>query len=273
MSSVNTTDLQKQIDDIDVKLYNLLLLRTDLVEQLPGNAVENTLGKEAAIIKSLLRIHRGNFPKYVIAKIWREILSASACLKEKLKLSVFESDSCKALVNVVQEHFGSHADYVTYSSFGQIMNEISTSVAQLAIIPCDNHEMNQKPWWSAFSSGDKGMKIIAKLPFIKRIEAPLDEDDVYVVSLTHPDKSGDDISLFGIEVGDNVSSSTIIDNLENSGFQQPKILLMAKVDEETKSYLVEVDGFVKLADEHLAVLKEQFNNINIVGSYARPIKL
>ena len=78
MCAAKKVDLQKKIDDIDVKLYNLLMLRTDLVEQQNIDVVENTLGKEAAVIKKLLKIHRGDFPEYVIAKIWREILSASA---------------------------------------------------------------------------------------------------------------------------------------------------------------------------------------------------
>lgn len=47
--------MQKQIDEIDLKLYNLLIHRTELVERQPVNAVENTLGKEAAAIKNLLK--------------------------------------------------------------------------------------------------------------------------------------------------------------------------------------------------------------------------
>ena len=61
--------------------------------------------------------------------------------------------------------------------------------------------------------------------------------------------------------------------LENAGYRNPKIQLMAKVDDENKSYLAEVDGFLKPNDDGLKPLRAQFNNINIVGSYARPIEL
>ena len=273
MPKEKSADMQKQIDEIDLKLYNLLIHRTELDERQPVNAVENTLGKEAAAIKNLLKFHRGNFPRYVIAKIWREILSASACLREKLKFSVFETDSCDDLINIVQEHFGSYAEYVTRSSFGQVMTVITNHEAQLGIIPCDNHEMNLKPWWSGFSSTGEGLKIIAKLPFLKRKENPLTESDVYVVALTHPAQSGDDVSLLGIEVNNDVSVSTIVEALESAGYRNPKIQLMAKVDDENKSYLAEVDGFLKPNDDGLKPLRAQFNNINIVGSYARPIEL
>lgn len=273
MPREKSVDLQKQIDEIDFKLYNLLMQRTELVEQLPCNVMENTLGKEAAVIKNLLKNHRGNFPRYVTAKIWREILTASACLKETLKFSVFEAEGCDNLTGIVQEHFGSYVEFLTSGSFGQVMNVISGKEAHAAIIPCDNHEMNAKPWWSGFSSHADGLKIIAKLPFLKRKEAPLDESDVYVVALTRPDKSGDDISLLGIEVKNDVSVSSIIEALDNAGFENTRILLMAKVDEESKSYLVETDGFIKPDDKRLLPVKEQFDNVNIVGSYARPIEL
>ena len=177
------------------------------------------------------------------------------------------------MINIVQEHFGSYAEYVTRSSFGQVMTVITNHEAQLGIIPCDNHEMNLKPWWSGFSSTGEGLKIIAKPPFLKRKENPLTESDVYVVALTHPAQSGDDVSLLGIEVNNDVSVSTIVEALENAGYRNPKIQLMAKVDDENKSYLAEVDGFLKPNDDGLKPLRAQFNNINIVGSYARPIEL
>ncbi len=273
MPQEKSADLQKQIDDIDLKLYNLLIHRTELVERQLDNTIENSLGKEAAAIKNLLKLHRGNFPRYVIAKIWREILSASACLKEKPKLSVLETDSCTGLINIVQEHLGSYAEYVTRGSFGQVMNVVTNQEAQFGIIPCDNHEMNLKPWWSGFSSTADGLKIIAKLPFLRRKENPIKEQDIYVVAQVHPTPSGDDISLLGIEVNNDVSVSTIIETLENSGLSHAKIRLSAKVDDENKSYLVEVDGFLKPNDEKLKPARKTFNNINIVGSYARSIEL
>lgn len=272
MCAAKKVDLQKKIDDIDVKLYNLLMLRTDLVEQQNIDVVENTLGKEAAVIKKLLKIHRGDFPEYVIAKIWREILSASACLKEKLTFSVFENEKCPDLINIVQEHFGSYADYETYGSFGQVINAVSSGEAQVGVIPCDNHEMNSKPWWTGFSSGDDHIKIIAKLPFLKRKEAA-DCPEVYAVALSQPDESGDDVSLFGVEVNRDVSFSTVTDTLENAGFSNAKMLIAAPVDHETKSLLVEVDGFVKPTDRRLAAPGKVFNNLNIAGAYAKPVSL
>ena len=67
-------DIQKQIEAIDIKLYNLLVQRTELVKKNPyPNRIENILGQEAMGIRRMLKYHTGDFPEYVLAKIWREI--------------------------------------------------------------------------------------------------------------------------------------------------------------------------------------------------------
>ena len=217
---------------------------------------------------------KGDFPEYVIAKIWREILTASAFLNAKLKISLFggqEHDGC--LVNIVQEHFGSNVECETFSSFGQVMNALTSGEAQLAVIPCDNHDINQKPWWSAFSaSSGKHLQIIAKLPFIRRKEVK-DPEEVYVISRSAPDKSGCDISLLSVEVENEVSSSTVVELLEEKGFKDVKVLLMVPFDSEGKSCLVEVNGYIQADDSRLSGFEECIKNISVAGAYACPVSL
>lgn len=275
MSDDKTDGIQKQIDSIDAEMYNLLMQRTELVKQLAdGNAVENSLGNEAAVIKKLLRSHKGDFPEYVVAKIWREILTASAFLNDKLKISLYGQEHDNSLANIVQDHFGSYVDYETYSSFGQVMNALTSHDVQLAVIPCDNCEINQKPWWSALSAAPNGerLQIIAKLPFIRRKEAK-DSEEVYVISMSETDKSGSDISLLSVEVASDVSSSTVVDIFENAGFKGVKVICMAASADENKSCLLEVNGYLKNDDERLGRLDEAVKSLSIVGAYAQPVSL
>lgn len=274
MSKVNQVELQHKIEEIDTQLYNLLIERTKLVKMQPNNAIENTLGKEAASIKRLLKNHKGDFPEYVIAKIWREILSASACLEDKLKFSVFAEENDDSLIRIMQEHFGSYIDYVTYSSFGAVMNELNIHETQLAIIPCDNTLMNSKPWWSGFSMSNKNdsLKIVAKLPFIRGKEDN-DGKEVYVVALSPTDQSGADISLLNVELNKNTSTSAIVENLEALGFNGVKILNMVAFDDDDKSCLIEVNGYITSETKAFKNAAELFKSVNIVGAYAEPIKL
>ena len=275
MAEMKEDTIQNAINDLDSQMYNLLMKRTELVQQLPQiSEVANTLGREAASIRRLLHNHKGDFPEYVIAKIWREILTASAFLNTKLKISLYESQEKNAnVVNLVQEHFGSNVVCETYSSFGQVMNALTSGEAQLAVIPCDNHEINQKPWWSAFSAvADKPIHIIAKLPFIHRKDMK-EAEEVYVVSLSEADKSGEDITLLSVEVANEVSSSTIIETLEHQGFNKARVLLMNSFDSEEKSCLIEVDGYIQKDDERLKELDSSIKNISIIGAYACPFNL
>lgn len=274
MSSDNQAELQHQIENIDTQLYNLLIERTKLVKKQPNNAIENTLGKEAASIKRLLKNHTGDFPEYVIAKIWREILSASACLEDRLKFSVFAAKNDDSLIRIMQEHFGSYIDYVTYTTFGAVINELNNHETQLAIIPCDNAQMNSKPWWSGFSMSNKNdsLKIVAKLPFIRRKEDK-DSKEVYVVALSSTDQSGADISLLSVELNKDTSTSAIIENLEASGFKGAKILNMVAINDDDKSCLIEVNGYITSETKSFKNSSELFKNVDIVGAYAEPIKL
>ena len=275
MSDEKADGLQKRIDEIDSEMYNLLMRRTELVkQQSDGNVVENSLGKEATVIKKLLRTHKSDFPEYVIAKIWREILTTSAFLKNKLKISLYGPENDNSLINIAQDHFGSYVDYDIYSSFGRVMNALTSHETQLAVIPCDNCEINQKPWWSAFSATSDGerLQIIAKLPFIRRKEAR-DSEEVYIISLSETDKSGSDISLLSVEVAPDVSSSTVVDIFEAAGFNGVKVICMAASADDNKSCLLEVNGYLKTNDTRLSALDDVITNLSIVGAYAQPISL
>ena len=143
----------------------------------------------------------------------------------------------------------------------------------MAVIPCDNHDINQKPWWSAFSaSSGKHLQIIAKLPFIRRKEVK-DPEEVYVISRSAPDKSGCDISLLSVEVENEVSSSTVVELLEEKGFKDVKVLLMVPFDSEGKSCLVEVNGYIQADDSRLSGFEECIKNISVAGAYACPVSL
>lgn len=268
------TDIRKQIENIDIELYNLLMRRTELVKANPHPVnIENILGQEAMGIRRMLKYHTGDFPEYVVAKIWREILSASACLHEKLKIAVYGDENDVSLLHRVQEHFGSYVDAFILSSFSQVFNMVSTHEAHLAIIPCDNHEMNEKPWWSSLQAckDKESLNIVARLPFVRgRNIAP--ENEAFVIALSPSDASGIDNSLFSIESGLDVSNSTIAEILTALGFDDPKTLFSASTS-DAKFSLVEVKGFVDSDDERLADVSELFKSLHLAGTYARPIEL
>jgi len=268
------TDIQKQIENIDVELYNLLMKRTDLVKKNTNSVkIQNILGQEAMGIRRMLKHHTGDFPEYVVAKIWREILSVSASLNEKLKIAVYGDEKDTSLVYRVQEHFGSYVDVSILGSFSQVFNRLSTKEAQLAIIPCDNVKMNEYPWWSSMAKNDdkESLNIVAKLPFVRSKNIVADSE-AFVIACSPSDASGIDNSLFSIETEINVSNSTISDAFARMEFDEAKILISTNY-EDSKFTLVEVKGFVGTHDARLQEKPETFKSLHLSGTYARPIEV
>ncbi len=272
--SDSNTDIQKQIETIDIELYNLLMRRTELVKQQPElMKIENIPGQEALGVRRILRYHDGDFPKDMVAKIWREIVCVSASLNQRLRVAVFGEDSNDSLIRCVHEHFGSYIDFDVFGSFNQVFNEVSSGEARFAVIPCDNHEMNLKPWWMSLASNPAGagLNIVAKLPFL-RSKNSIPEEEVYIVAPSPTNPCGNDNSLLGIETDEDVSSSSICEILTSLGFNGVKVLLSTSV-ENAKFSLVDVKGYIKAGDKRLQDISEMFKNLNLVGVYANPIEL
>ncbi len=267
-------DINKQIEKIDIELYNLLMQRADLVKKHSRPIrIENILGQEAMGIRRMLKYHTGDFPQYVVAKIWREILSASVNMKEKLKIAVFGDENDTSLMHQVQEHFGSYLDVSFMSSFSQTFNMVSQHEADLAIIPSNNQEMNVQPWWSALATDPQkeSLNIVAKLPFVRNLSTPI-ANEAYVVSLSPADASGIDNSLFTAETDKDVSNSLIVETLLSMGYEEAKIAAMVS-EAESKFSLIEVKGFVSAEAFQKQEIPEVFKRLRLAGTYAKPIEL
>ena len=87
MKNDNLRSLRGEIDTIDDKILQLIVERTSIVDQI-GILKENTsevvdINRESEIIKRLLNLHKGNFSKDSIVRIWREIFHTSANIQLK----------------------------------------------------------------------------------------------------------------------------------------------------------------------------------------------
>jgi histidinol-phosphate aminotransferase len=87
MQEKNIKSLRKEIDSIDDQLLELINQRTSIVDKLgilkkdTNNIVDKK--REAEIISRLLNLHKGNFSRDSIARIWREIFHTSANIQLK----------------------------------------------------------------------------------------------------------------------------------------------------------------------------------------------
>jgi len=87
MQEKNLKSLRKEIDSIDDQLLELIIKRTSIVDRL-GILKKNSKNivdkkREAEIISRLLDLHKGNFSKDSLVRIWREIFYTSANVQLK----------------------------------------------------------------------------------------------------------------------------------------------------------------------------------------------
>ena len=87
MQEKNLKSLRLEIDKIDDQLLDLIVKRTSIVDQIGISKNDNTevidKNRESEVIKRLLNLHKGNFSKDSIVRIWREIFHTSANIQLK----------------------------------------------------------------------------------------------------------------------------------------------------------------------------------------------
>lgn len=93
MNNKNMDKLRKEIDIIDDQLLQLIIDRSSVVEKI--GALKDTSktvidkDRETRILNRLIEIHKGNYPKDSIIRLWREIFNSSANLQLKNKYNLF----------------------------------------------------------------------------------------------------------------------------------------------------------------------------------------
>ena len=81
MDKENINKLRNLIDKIDNQLLKLIIERSSVVEKIgkfkdSKKTVEDKQ-RENQVIKRLIKLHKGNFPKDSLVRLWREIFDAS----------------------------------------------------------------------------------------------------------------------------------------------------------------------------------------------------
>ena len=93
MEEKDLKKLRNQIDTIDDEILNLIVKRSSVVDQIGiiKNNEDHSLdlnhivdkNRESKVIERLLNLHKGNFSKDSIVRIWREIFHTSANIQLK----------------------------------------------------------------------------------------------------------------------------------------------------------------------------------------------
>jgi chorismate mutase/prephenate dehydratase len=250
--------LRAELDRIDDALHALLMERARVVEQVAKSGKRGAYrpGREASIIRRLLRRHSGALPAQAVVRIWRELLAGTTAMQGPFTVAVCESDGGSAFSQVGREHFGARTPLHVHGSPSQAVAEVGRSVASVAVLPMPSET---DAWWTELP---QGVRVVARLPFwAARPDGTAAQ--ALVIATTEPDPSGIDRSLLGLELGPDMDRPHLAAALTGAGFA-PGMTVLCR-----DRVLAEVDGFVTDDDPRLTRLNGLRRPV-VLGAYAIP---
>jgi chorismate mutase/prephenate dehydratase len=276
--------LRGEIDQIDDALHDLIMHRAEISRAIAGvkQARKPGIGglasafrpaREAAVLRRLLARHEGALPPRVLARIWREIIAASLSVQTRFELHVYAADNHSQFVDLAHAHFGSFTPVKIHTRPSLVVHGCAEEPDSIGVVPLPEIEEAGAAWWAQLApAGEKGPRIVAKLPFV----ASEGEIAAYAIAAIEQEPSGDDTTLLLLEIAPSVSRTKLKSLLKGAGLDARLVaagrLMDKKVPDEL---LLEVTGFVGGSDPRLAALMQTAGDIvgrvAPIGGFANPI--
>lgn len=286
--------LREEIDSIDDAILDLLIRRTEVVEQVGATkrAAEMVVGKnagkeavkgiflrparEANILRRLLSRHRGSFPKSAIVRLWRELFSAVVALQGPYSLSVYMPKRGAGYLELARDAFGSYTPATTASSSGQVVKSVIDGEATVGILPMPVFEDLQAWWTNLLSSSANSPRVVARLPFLGPGPGRGDGVEAFAVARIQPEPTGDDRALLAVETTSEASRAGLKTLIEKAALTVREVLDSRDHGPDVRLHLVEVDGFITRDDKRLLQLKSEnagkITFVTVIGAYASPFE-
>ena len=272
-------DLRRQIDAIDDQLHDLLMRRTDVVTTIAALKKTDLLpairpGREALILRRLVERHDGPFPRAILVRLWREILSATTGLQVNFAVTVHVPDDQPGFWDLARDHFGSHTPMTAYRSAKQVVHAVTEGQATVGVLGMPE-EGEADPWWPYLVTQDaQAPRVIARLPFAGRGNARGENGDALAIGHGEAEATGADRSLLAVEMRSDVSRARVLAVLAGAGLE-PSFLIPIERKRGGSVNLLELEGMVAPKDAVLVAALEQLGDavdrVFSLGSYARPI--
>jgi chorismate mutase/prephenate dehydratase len=186
--------LRARLDDLDDTIHDLLMQRALVIESVArsGKPAAFRPGREASILRRLLRRHKGNLPARTLVRMWRELLAGTTAMQTAVTIAVADPANKSVMMAMAREHFGFLTAMTECPSPDAALNAVRAGAATLAVLP---FPAETDPWWQALNSAEPRLYIIARLPFWASRPPHVPTADALVVGVAAPDSSGSDRSF------------------------------------------------------------------------------
>jgi chorismate mutase-like protein len=272
-------DLRREIDEIDDETHDLLMRRTKLVDAIGALKKSDGVpairpGREAKILRRLMARHDGKFPRALIVRIWREILSGTTRLQVDFAVAVHVPETAPGLWDIARDHYGSFTPMTAFGTASQVLRAVTEGGASIGVLPVPQ-EGDVDPWWPHLVSADpQTPRVISRLPFGLPGNARAGGLQALAIGRGAPEATGTDRTLLVIDTSREISRTRLFSVLKSGGLE-PNFLAAVAPAADAAANLIEFDGL--LSADHAALRKALLplgtavSGISFLGSYARPL--
>jgi chorismate mutase len=277
--------VRAELDRVDDAIHDLLMRRAGLVQQVAALGASGKIpfrpGREASIIRRLLRRHSGSLPARALVRLWRELFAATTAMQSAFLITVCETASDNApraqYVQTAREHFGALTPLRIHRSPAHAIGEVSAGLAVAAVLPMPTEdETPGVAWWTALLHRDEPrIHVVARLPFWAPRSDGAPQVQALVVAAAAPDPSGDgsaDRSLVGLELPLEMSRARLSGVMAQAGFTLISTILRRDHGAQVAHALVEVDGYLTDGDPRLVAVADVLRPPVVLGAYALPLQ-
>jgi chorismate mutase len=200
MALPSLADLRQDIDRIDATMHDLLMERGTIIDTLievkktvdSGSAFRP--GREASMMRALAERHHGLLPFDTVESIWRVIISTFTYVQAPYSVHADTSVGDAPMRDTARFHFGFTVPYHTHATATDVINTVRQAAGDLGIFSVQT----AGPWWLGLM-GEGTPKIIARLPFVERVDHPAGAP-VFVISKPLADAAVRDRVLYAANV-------------------------------------------------------------------------
>jgi len=144
MSNPDLKIVRSQIDEIDEEIQALITKRACLAEKVAEakHAEEKNPNfyrpeREAAVLKQVMKRNKGPLEDEVIARIFREIMSACLALQKQLTVAFLGPEGTYSQ-SAVLKHFGHAVQMRPQQTIDDIFRTVESGNAQYGVVPVEN---------------------------------------------------------------------------------------------------------------------------------------
>jgi chorismate mutase len=270
--------LRRDIDAIDDAIQDLIMRRTELVEQVRDLKRDSKIkirpSREAEILYRLVGRQRGRFPKRELVVIWRHLITATLAFEGPFSTAVYGNKDEMGYWDLARDHFASFTPMSRHSSMRSVIEAVHRQDATVGVLPVPRHD-DADPWWRYLVTHQpERPRIIARLPFAAEGQSGrMEALAICPVALT---PTGRDRSFFVIDMQSRMAFDPLAAVLSECGLPPTFLTLWSEEQRpETWLYLIEVDEFLTDDDARLGALATRLgkpvNRIVALGGYAKPL--